>query len=254
MTYLDRVNFFWSVHEAHPFQPTGIALHFYLLKVANARFWKGPYRVPSSQICGALQIDKKTLQRARNALKQAGVLDFANGKADHSPTAYTFLSPAERAALLTTGGKRGGTVPPVGAATGGVDPLVTPPETPPVTPPVAPPVRGTIGGEEDKDKDQDPSNKQTPQTSPDLAQVLAEAERIGCSPQEATRFWHHFNAVGWRTKNDQPITRWPSKLAVWWADSPPGPQPQRTHEHSHARRHGKQPIPVIRGWPARAVC
>ena len=202
ISYLDRINYFWSVNEAHPSQATGIALYFYLLKVANARYWKGPYRISSNQICGALRIDKKTLQRARNALKQAGLLDFTNGKTDHSPTEYRFLTPAEREAFLTDGG-----------TTRGIIPLVTPPETPPVL--------GIIG-EEDKESTVAPVTSALVPASvqpPTLDQIKCFASGLAGIPADvAEAYWND------RMKTDPPFTysngqrvgSWHHDIASYW--------------------------------------
>lgn len=53
----------------------------------------------------------------------------------------------------------------------------------------------------------------------DLSVVQAQAAICGCPPEEAERFWHHFEASGWVDKNGNPVRNWLSKLANWTADA-----------------------------------
>jgi len=49
----------------------------------------------------------------------------------------------------------------------------------------------------------------------DLEAVLAFAAMDGCPPEEATRFWNHFESSGWVDKNGNPVVNVRSKLRTW---------------------------------------
>lgn len=68
---------------------------------------------------------------------------------------------------------------------------------------------------------------------PTLSDVLARAEIIGCSKEQAERFWHHFTASGWIDKNGHPIVDWGSKLCTWTSNTRAAPFEQ-AHKASEA--------------------
>lgn len=53
---------------------------------------------------------------------------------------------------------------------------------------------------------------------PKLDEVKAKAQFIGCSPEEAEKFWNHFESSGWIDKNGHEIVNWQAKLATWAAN------------------------------------
>lgn len=53
-----------------------------------------------------------------------------------------------------------------------------------------------------------------PVLDPTLKQVLDHAVVIGCPPDSATRFWNHYEALGWRVSG-QRMHKWQAKLANW---------------------------------------
>lgn len=81
--------------------------------------------------------------------------------------------------------------------------------------------RGNAEIKEGEEGKQVPSINEQPraQDIPTLAQVLAEGQNIGCSKEEAERFFNHFESVGWVNKHGQPILNYQTKLAAWWVDS-----------------------------------
>lgn len=54
---------------------------------------------------------------------------------------------------------------------------------------------------------------------PTLQEVKEKAQFVGLTPEQAERFWHHFEASGWIDRNGHPIRSWQSKLATWTATS-----------------------------------
>ena len=86
---------------------------------------------------------------------------------------------------------------------------------------------------EEEKKDQNENTNSQPLVipatdSPSLAEVIQAGLEIGCSEKECTRFWHHFEAMGWHNKHGQPIRHWPSKLASWRIDG--GREPHGNHQ------------------------
>lgn len=50
---------------------------------------------------------------------------------------------------------------------------------------------------------------------PTEADAIAYGDRIGVTAEDAKRFWHHYESMGWIDKNGHPIRNWQSKLTVW---------------------------------------
>lgn len=63
------------------------------------------------------------------------------------------------------------------------------------------------------------SNKQTKNSHPTLKEVLDAASMTGMLPEDATHFWHHFEASGWIDGNGNPILSWRSKMQTWKTES-----------------------------------
>ncbi|EHQ24556.1 hypothetical protein [Mucilaginibacter paludis] len=91
MNYIELINNFWDVQDEHQFTTTDIALYFYLLKIGNNLRWTNPFRRINAKITADLGISKPTLDRSRNKLKQAGLIDFktTNGNAN---VTYTIIN------------------------------------------------------------------------------------------------------------------------------------------------------------------
>lgn len=81
------------------------------------------------------------------------------------------------------------------------------------------------------------------QGAPTLTQAIQAGQNIGCPKEEAERFWNHFEAVNWLTKNNQSIHNWQAKLASWWTDNNPRNQPQK-NGHTHTRTPAKPTPPA----------
>ncbi len=84
MNYIEQINRFWLAQDEHQFTTTEIALYFNLLKICNSLRWANPFKRNSSKITADLGISKSTLEKSRNRLKQAGIIDFKsiNGSAN----------------------------------------------------------------------------------------------------------------------------------------------------------------------------
>lgn len=89
MNYLELINRFWLAHEGNLFSCTETALYFYLLKTCNLCGWPDSIKRNNAKIQADLGITYPTLSKARNRLKQTGMIDFKT-KAGSCNTSYTF--------------------------------------------------------------------------------------------------------------------------------------------------------------------
>ena len=91
---------FWTLQNSYQLGVTEIALYFYLVEVSNVCGWIGTFKRSNSKICADLSISFRTLQSARDRLKQIGVLDFKTRNGDANVT-YTFANFAEVSAEVS---------------------------------------------------------------------------------------------------------------------------------------------------------
>ncbi|SHN45883.1 hypothetical protein [Chitinophaga sp. CF418] len=88
MNYIELINQFWRHNEEHSFTPSEVAVYFYLLNTANRLMWKNPFGQSNGYITNALGISEPTLIRARNSLKQFGLIDFRSEKGRRHQVQY----------------------------------------------------------------------------------------------------------------------------------------------------------------------
>lgn len=93
MSYIKLINGFWVSYERNTFNCTEIALFFYLLKICNLCHWPDSIKRNNTKIQADLCISYPTLSKARNKLKQAGIIDFktTNGSSNVSYNFKKFL-------------------------------------------------------------------------------------------------------------------------------------------------------------------
>jgi len=83
VNYIELINNFWRKHEEHPFGTVAGLLYFHLLDVSNKQNWRNPFKRQNTRVCGDLGITNPTLIKARNELKQRGMINFfSKGKGD----------------------------------------------------------------------------------------------------------------------------------------------------------------------------
>lgn len=96
MKYIDIINNFWLVNDEHSFQPTAVALYFYLLKINNRCYWRESFKHNNKKIEATLDISYKSLSNARNQLKQAGLIKFKTQNGNPNTTySLTFVKKDE---------------------------------------------------------------------------------------------------------------------------------------------------------------
>ena len=101
MSYIKLINGFWVSHERNTFNCTEIALFFYLLKICNLCHWPDSIKRNNTKIQADLCISHPTLSKARNRLKQAGIIDFktTNGSSNVSYTLKNFFKVCDKVAF-----------------------------------------------------------------------------------------------------------------------------------------------------------
>ena len=82
-------NKLWESQDNNQHNVTEIALYFYLMNVANRGCWANSFQRLNARIMLDLGVSSKTLSKARNGLKQSGLIDFKTTKGSKYTT-YTF--------------------------------------------------------------------------------------------------------------------------------------------------------------------
>lgn len=93
MNYIELINRLWQSHEAEQLSTTEIALYFYLVKIFNSCHWADSIKRLNVKINADLNITYPTMCKARNRLKQVGLIDFKtqNGNSNTTYTLKKFL-------------------------------------------------------------------------------------------------------------------------------------------------------------------
>lgn len=80
MNYIGLINNFWKVDIEYSFTGNETKLYMFLLHTSNSLGWKNPFRLSYRQIELGANLTVNTVKSARNKLKQAGLIDFAEGR------------------------------------------------------------------------------------------------------------------------------------------------------------------------------
>ena len=87
MNYLVQIKGFWIACNAYSLGVEEVGLYFYLLEIANTLRWMNPFKRNNSKVMSDLGIrDRRTLDRYRNRLKQAGIINFETRNGDSNVT------------------------------------------------------------------------------------------------------------------------------------------------------------------------
>lgn len=84
MNYIRQVNTFYKFLPNNPLSPNAQCLYMYLLNKNNELGWIKEFTVSNMIVCGFTGIDRRTLDRARNELKQKGYIDYKQGKGNQA--------------------------------------------------------------------------------------------------------------------------------------------------------------------------
>lgn len=80
MNYIELINNFWKADLEFSFTGNETKLYMFLLYTSNSLGWQNPFRLSYRQIAIRVNLGINTVKSARNRLKQAGLIDFSEGK------------------------------------------------------------------------------------------------------------------------------------------------------------------------------
>lgn len=92
MNYIDLVNQIWILNKEHCFKPSELSLYFHLLDVSNSLGWKNPFKQGNLVIAATIGVSEPVLQRSRQKLADAGLINFKSGKVKGQLTEYTLIN------------------------------------------------------------------------------------------------------------------------------------------------------------------
>ena len=86
MKYINQINAYWNWVKLNDLPSRAGYLYFAILDCANTAGWKGEFNAPNSTLQAMAGLDKNGLVRYRNALVQAGLIKYQQGKRGASGT------------------------------------------------------------------------------------------------------------------------------------------------------------------------
>lgn len=95
MRYLDEINAFYSLLDVNPLSTSAIVLWHALMHLCNKTGWKSEFNAANAVIALKTGLSIPAIHRARNVLKQSGLIDFSVRRGQQSTT-YKIYSIAER--------------------------------------------------------------------------------------------------------------------------------------------------------------
>lgn len=91
MNYIGEINSFYDRLETNPLSTSAIALWFALMAIANKANWIDTFAVAISVLEVKTSLKKKSIERARNELKQKGFIEWRSRSGNQSAE-YSLLS------------------------------------------------------------------------------------------------------------------------------------------------------------------
>lgn len=89
MNYIQLINQFWHCHKEHSFTPNETAVYFAILDTCNGLLWKNPFNQSNRRFADKCNVTEPTFIKARNVLKQRGLIDFKSEPGRRHNTVYT---------------------------------------------------------------------------------------------------------------------------------------------------------------------
>lgn len=84
MNYIGEINSFYDRLETNPLSTSAIALWFALMAIANKANWIDTFAVAISVLEVKTSLKKKSIERARNELKQKGLIEWRSRSGNQS--------------------------------------------------------------------------------------------------------------------------------------------------------------------------
>ena len=208
MGFIDEVKAFDNWLTDNDLSSQAIALWYALLNRFNRSGWKKdiPVSIPTLQT--KTKLSPSAIKRARNALKQVGLIDFTARKGNQS-TVYHFVSMSKFAVLYE---------PQSGLQSALQDEPQSEPRTVPQTVPQTVSQSGRNIRHKTKDKDVDLKESKTKKVSskfvkPSVDEVIAYCKERN-NQVDASRFVDYYDANGWRIGKN-PMKDWKAAVRTW---------------------------------------
>ena len=90
-TIFDYINSFWAHNAQKPCSTTEVALYFYLLNEVNHNHWNMPVKCCTELIRIRLKTTKQNIIKARNGLKEHGLIKFTKGRGKDDFASYILV-------------------------------------------------------------------------------------------------------------------------------------------------------------------
>lgn len=107
MNYISQINAFYDWLETNPISDSSIVLWHGLMHINNKCGWKQEFPVAISSIQNKTRLSKSSILRARNNLKQCGLIDFKTRDGNLSAVYRMFVLHAETQSEPQTGAQTG---------------------------------------------------------------------------------------------------------------------------------------------------
>ena len=96
MNYIAELNAFYDLKMGGArLSPSAMILWYCLMAICNRRRWENPFPVSRNQIIQLTELSDRTIRKARDELKSAGLIDYAPQGANRA-TLYTLKSIADQ--------------------------------------------------------------------------------------------------------------------------------------------------------------
>lgn len=92
----DYLNSFWSLNAQKPCSTSEVALYFYLLNEVNHNHWNMPVKCCTELIRIRLKTTKQNIMKARNGLKERGLIKFSKGQGKDDFASYTLINKVQK--------------------------------------------------------------------------------------------------------------------------------------------------------------
>jgi hypothetical protein len=86
VNYIKQLNAFYKLIQENAISTKAQCLYHYLLAVNNELAWTETFTKSNFVVCGATQLDRRTLDRVRNELKQKGLIEYEKGSSNQAGT------------------------------------------------------------------------------------------------------------------------------------------------------------------------
>ncbi|SMB97825.1 Helix-turn-helix domain-containing protein [Thermanaeromonas toyohensis ToBE] len=91
MNYIHQLNTFYDWLQCNRLSSSAQLLYHTLLMVNNRAGWTEWFQITNQALCGLMDVSENTLKRARNELKQKGLIEFKPSFKRNERTAYRII-------------------------------------------------------------------------------------------------------------------------------------------------------------------